>query len=421
MRKKTNHITVFEHELLRTDRGEKRLTQHQLEALQRFYGENGVPYYSLIHHGVKFSEYVGVIQVGGTVIEILPKADKNLNEKETEHNWRDILIGMLQAVGIFDIHAPSSSQLRLRNNSILDLYFELYIKELEYLLHKGLIKKYRNSEGNSTALKGSLHFAKHITKNLVHKERFYVAYSTYNREHPLNAILYKALKLLNFINTNSKLGSRLGSLLLDFPEMDDIKITEQLFDRITFDRKTEPYKNAIEIAHLILLNYHPDVSNGNNNVLALMFDMNLLWEQFVCASLKKHKPENSTIVAQHSKSFWKPDSGYRSKIKPDIVLNKGAEDCIVLDTKWKNIFGYNPSPEDLRQMFVYMKYFNAKKVALVYPSIVSDIRAGKYYEQKKDNPEKISEEECSIISIAVNKDIKTWQFELNNQIGKWCL
>ena len=116
-----------------------------------------------------------------------------------------------------------------------------------------------------------------------------------------------------------------------------------------------------------MLNYHPDLSNGQNNVLALMFDMNLLWEQFVYVSLRKYKASNTTIAAQNTKNFWKPSSGNRSKMKPDIVLNKGKEDCVVLDTKWKNLNGYNPSPDDLRQMFVYMKYYGAKKVALIYP------------------------------------------------------
>lgn len=60
MRKALDHIVVFEHDALRADRGEQRLAPSQLEALQLFYGENGVPYYSLIHHGVRFNEYVEI-------------------------------------------------------------------------------------------------------------------------------------------------------------------------------------------------------------------------------------------------------------------------------------------------------------------------------------------------------------------------
>mgnify|MGYP003624651669 FL=1 len=418
MSKENKPITVFEHEILRTDQGEYRLTNSQLEALQLFYGENGVPYYSLIHHGVRFNEYVGVIQVGKTVIEVLPKADKaNPHDKGVKKTWRNVLIGMLHAVGIFDIHAPSN--LRLRSNSILDLYFELFSKEVEYLLHRGLVKKYRKTEGNRTALKGSIQFAKHINQNLVHQERFYVRHTTYDKEHDIHAILYNALKLLSYINTNVRLNSSLGALLLDFPEQHDIKITEALFDKIAFDRKTEPYRNALEIAKLILLNYHPDVNRGTNNVLALMFDMNVLWEQFVYVSLRKHKGSYSSIAAQNTKNFWKLQSGYRSKMKPDIVLNKGSEDCAVLDTKWKNLNGYNPSPGDLRQMFVYMKYYGAKKVALVYPGAENRNQSGQYYDHSSQDSQHLSNEECGVITIGVEKDVKIWQERIGQYINNW--
>lgn len=412
MKNRQQYITIFEHESLRTDMGAKRLTDSQLAALQIYYGENGVPYYSLIHKGVKFCEFVGVIQIGKTTIEILPKADK----KNDANSWRKMLIGMLHSVGIFNIHAPSSSNLKLKLNSILDLYFELFVIELEYLLYRGLVKKYRKVEGNTTSLKGSIKFAQHLNKNLIHQERFYVRYSSYDREHQLHAILYKTLKLLYKINTNSILSSRLGALLLDFPEIQDIKISESLFEGIQLDRKTEKYKNAIEISRLILLNYHPDVGRGMNDVLALMFDMNVLWEQFVYVSFRRFKPKETTITAQNIKSFWKPVSGYRSKIKPDIVLNKGRKNCIVLDTKWKNLNGHNPSPDDLRQMYVYMKFYAAQKVALIYPGINSNIKSGTYY---KETSGELGSKECSLISIAVNQDIRIWQKQLCDQIVNW--
>lgn len=416
MSEKNNHFTVFEYQSLWEHKGKQQLKPEQLKALQlfhnekKFYEKGNTAFYDLVYKGVRFKQYVGVIQVGDLTIEVLPKADKYSNNTE----WRGILIGMLRAVGAFNIHAPSTSSLSIKTNFILDLYFELFLKEVEYLVHQGLIKKYRKQERNSLALKGSLKFAKHIQKNLVHQERFYVKHTVYDKTHQLHQILYKTLRLLKRINTNVQLNSRIGSLLLDFPEMKDIAVHESTFEKIILNRKTEVYKNALEISKLLLLNYHPDLSTGKNNVLALLFDMNLLWEQFVYISLRKYLPPEMTIKGQARKAFWKPDKGHNSIMKPDIVIYKKGGN-IVLDTKWKNIGNGNPKPDDLRQLYAYHEYFAADKVALVYPGNYP-IKHGNYYQK---NTNKVGDKQCAVIQIPTNKSIIDWQKEINHLILSW--
>lgn len=419
MPRERKHITVFEHQIIKLNQTIDGVlfTEAKLKALQSFSGDKGVPYFSLIHNGVKFNEHVGVIQVGETLIEVLPKADKHSALKGEKDKWREVLIGMIRAVGLFEIQAPSSSQLKLKPNSILDLYFELFINKAEYLLHNGLIKKYRKKEGNVFALKGRILFEKNIQQNLNHQERFFVEHTTYDFEHLLHFILYKTICLLKAINTNSSLQSRIGALLLHFPEMPDMKVTEETFQKINFNRKTESYRKAIEIAKLLLLHYHPDISRGRNNVLALMFDMNKLWENFVFVSLKKHKPTNTSITAQTSKYFWKQENNSRTSIRPDIVINKGDKNnCVVLDTKWKNIFSNNPSPDDLRQMYIYHDYYEAKKVALIYPGENLDPVKGKFLD--KESGQQL-EMECSVITLPVENIIRDWQKNIYNKIDSW--
>lgn len=404
---KQNHITVFEHEKLFFNlKNEK---EKQLHNAFEVYHGNQTPFFKLIRNGVQFNEHVGIIQIGKTTIEVLPKADKAGEEK-----WRNLLIGMIKSVWGFDVKSTGSSSLKLKSNSILELYFELFISELEYLLHRGLIKRYLKNEGNQTSLKGALQFSKHISQNLVHKERFYVKYTQYSNEHTIHEILFKTIKLLAHLNSNPLLKGRIGALTLNFPEMKEIKVNESTFDKIVFDRKNQHYQTALEIAKLLLLNYHPDISKGKNDVLALMFDMNSLWEQFILVTLKR-KLKSHNVTSQVSKSFWKPDSGYSSKMRPDIILKcRESQQIFVLDTKWKNLNGYNPSPEDLRQMYVYHRFYQAKKVALVYPSDQHSIQKGNYF--SSENHLEMSDKECSIMQIATGSDIKAWQEDIVNQI-----
>ncbi|MCX6271964.1 MAG: restriction endonuclease [Bacteroidetes bacterium] len=409
------NITVFEHEAIRFDKGEKRITEDQFKALQQYCGA-GVPYYNLICNGVQFNENVGVIQIGKTTIEVLPKADKNPHSETEDQKWRDILIGMLKAVGSFDIKSTSNSNLKIKPNTILDLYFLLFVKEVEYLIHQGLVKKYRKKQGNVAAMKGALQFEKQIQQNLVHQERFYVNYTTYDVHHILHFILFKTLCLLKQINDNPDLQSRIGALLLDFPEMPDIKVTEGTFNIIVYNRKTSGYKAAVEIARLLLLHYHPDLSKGRNHVLALMFDMNKLWEQFIYTSLHRNRQDGSNVTPQTSKDFWNPESGKKSRIRPDILISKNGNDFVVLDTKWKNLGEGNPSPEDLRQMYVYHEYYTARRVGLVYPGAEKKPTKGKYFDP---NPKNEPTKECSLISVSVEPDIKTWQKNICDKIYDW--
>lgn len=415
MKSNRNHITVFEHQSIKLDQefpNNGKFDTDVLQACQRFYGEKGIPYFDLIHNGIRFKEFVGVIQVGNTLIEVLPKADKKKPSLGDEFKWQKILLGMLKAVHGFDVQTPTSSNLSLKSNTILDLYFELFIKEVEFLLHVGLIKKYRKVNGNVNALKGSLEFGKHIQYNLVHQERFFVKHTVYDVSHTLHYILYKTLHLLKLINTNSRLHSRIGALLLHFPEMPDIKVSEALFNNIIMNRKSQRYQKAMQISRLLLLHYHPDLSKGRNHVLALMFDMNELWEQFVAVCLKK---ENGFKVhTQKRKYFWSPSKGPRRTIRPDILIEVDKTHY-VLDTKWKLLTDNRPSVEDIRQMYAYHHYFKAEKVALVYPGELEGI-SGKYVEVDQSQE---SSNECSLIFLPVGDDVKQWQWKIRERMIEW--
>ena len=402
-------INTFEHRALKSGAG---LSQKQLEALQKYYGSNGTPFYSLIHNGIKFNSFVGVIQIGTLIINVLPKIDNTEDDDASKTKWRNILIGMLKTVKNFELQVSSSSLLNIKENYILDIYFELFIKEVEYLLHNGLYKKYNYIESNSKALKGKILFSKNINKNIVHKERFFVRRMEYNYNHIAHKIIYKTLKLLHAINNNNSLNSRISNLMLNFPEVEDIKVSKQLFDKLILGRKLQAYKKAINISKMLLLNFHPDITRGQNDVLALMFDMNILWEEFVYTTLKKNLDNEFKISRQINKNFWNPDNGGQvSRIRPDILIENGNERYII-DTKWKKFDGKNPSVEDLRQLYVYHKYFNADKVSIVHPGMEKIVK-GKYYDIDNNNRLK---EECSIISIPIKNTIGELQKEIKKAI-----
>ncbi len=350
-------IQVFEYQKLRYD-DSGIFRKHHFDAMVKFNELHQNKYFTIIHKGIRFGSYVGVIQIGGLTIEILPKADNN--EKADKNLWQNVLLNMLKVCKHIQVESISETQLKKRYQSILDVYFELYLNEVERLVKKGLIKKYRKNQSNQNSLKGKLLFAQNIQQNLVHKEHFYCEHQVYDKNHLLHQILLKGLLVLKtFVNDSLK--DKLNRLLCEFQDFENINIQKKHFDKIIIDRKNYDYQKAIDIAKIIILNYSPSLNYGNDNLLTLLFDMNALWEEYIFRILQKHKTDEIEVSFQNSDKFWE-----NKRIRPDIVL-KTEYETFVIDTKWKIIEANNPSDIDLKQMFVYNLHWKAEKTLLLYP------------------------------------------------------
>ena len=62
--------------------------------------------------------------------------------KEEKEIWHSVLLKMLGYCKKIKVDAVSEASLRKKYNSLLDLYFELFLSEVGQLLQHGLIKKY---------------------------------------------------------------------------------------------------------------------------------------------------------------------------------------------------------------------------------------------------------------------------------------
>lgn len=382
--------------------------------------------------GIKFNSYVGVITVKDLAIYVLPKADKDAAEKtDDETLWRDRLTFMLSQVYKLNVQTTAPANLQWKPNALLDIFLKKFLDEVDVLLNRGLIKTYRKTDGNRTALKGKLLFNKQVAYNCVHQERFYVRYTTYDYNHILNRIIRQALLATHDISNNSDIKGRATSTLFNFPELDEIPVTPELFSRLIFDRKSEDYRNVIKLAEMILLNYSPDLHHGNNHVWTLMFDMNKLWEEFIFVTLRRKLTSiGYTVGAQKQKDFWnKTGTNFMKHVKADIVVKKD-EKTFVLDTKWK-MPKYDgkivPSDADLHQMYVYLDIYgdvekkNAQKVALLYPGQDMDDVEGNFVNTNTNA-------QCDMIFLP-GKGYKTsnnsqtefreWQRAIAERIEKW--
>ena len=360
-------IHKYEHEILRKNEGG--FTETHWKALIALNERFGNRYFDILHDGIKFRQYTGVIQIEDLLIEIYPKADKHSGNAA----WRNVLIPMLKTSGYLQTETTGEAFVRKQPLSLIHVYFELFLKRMEVLIRRGLIKQYRKESGNTKALKGKLEFARHIQHNLVHRERFYTRHQVYDTDHTLHLILRTAAEIVQYFSRGTGLVDFANRILLSFPEVTPAPVTRALLDKTVIHRKARYYAGALDLARLIILNYSPDIKGGHRKMLSLLFDMNRLWESYVLKSLQntlRHdvRYRHWRITGQESRSFTRAH-----RLRPDIVLqNVQTGETIVVDTKWKQPENSSASIADLRQMYVYGRYWQARKTVLLYPSSYPD-------------------------------------------------
>jgi 5-methylcytosine-specific restriction enzyme subunit McrC len=359
-------IQVFEHGTLAVE--ERGFTERQFDALVRYNDRHGCAFFKVGHNRLHFGSFVGVVQVGDLAIEILPKLD-NEPTAGTTPKWQTALLQMLRQSGLLAVESAPEADLHLGQSPLVDVYLDAFLTQVERLTHAGLVKRYRIAEGNLYKLKGRIQFAQHVRRNFLHRERMFTAHQVYDRDNAFNRVLKCALGIIGNLAVRPALVSRAAASQLSFEEVAEIRVTPDTFARLRIDRNTERYRLALQLARFIILNYSPDLRGGQEHIIAILFDMNRLFERFILMQLHRATPQfadrNLRVTGQVSKRFWSSKT-----IRPDIVASfdeVAASKSVVLDTKWKVPKDSQPADDDLKQMFTYNLHLGARNSLLVYP------------------------------------------------------
>lgn len=352
-------LVIFEHETLRIGSS---LTSREFRSLARYHDTVCDAYYDIGYGCVKFNQFVGIICVDELSIEVLPKIDRSGFDSGASL-WRTALLEMLTVAGYIRADILSDAPQSIGKTPLFDILALQFAKAVESLVREGLIRKYRREQGNVSALKGKLIFAEQVRRNLTRPELWYTDHSVYDRKHALNGILRAAIDVLYPV-CSTVIKPKLNALRLDFADIPPFLPDSAFFDRLRYDRQSTRYREAIDLAWLILRNLSPRVEFGITPIFAIMFDMNALFERTVLQLLIKEslrRNDGTTVEGKESCKFWR-----RMYLQPDIIIRKGNQ-TIIVDTKWKIPNKSIPGEQDIRQVFAYGLYFSAQKVILLYP------------------------------------------------------
>ena len=333
---------------------------------------------------IQARNYVGVLQTkSGLTIEILPKIADNNDAKRSRS--KAVLIKMLRTLKDFPFKSSNLANLKTQNLPLLEIFISMFLCELETLVKKGVKSDYIELEDNLKFLKGKLNINEQIKRNSIHKERFYVEYSEFLNDIKINQVIKTTLKFLYKKSNSSKNQQKIRELLFIFDEVSTCSDYKNFFTNYTINRQVRHYEQTLLWCKIFLLGDTFTPHKGDDLALALLFDMNALFESYVGNFIKKKLPD---VILQHRGKYLIEEPIRDFGLEPDIFL----EGKFIADTKWKIIRQDNNEGEkknkisqtDLYQLYAYGKKYECDKLYLIYPKIDGAKQESMKFEYEKD-------------------------------------
>ena len=303
--------------------------------------------------------FVGVIQTkDGTTIEILPKL-----KKITDHESRQIVLNMLKTLKDSPFKTLEHAHLKSEHLPLLEIFIGMFLEELSTLIKKGIRSDYIEKEENIPFLKGKFKLSEQIKYNTIHKERFFVAYDEFSSDRIENRLIKTTLHYLYKKSHSTKNQQRIREFLFVFDAISTSHDIKNDFAKIKSNRHMKAYEQTLLWCKTFLLGNSFSPYKGDDLAFALLFDMNLLFESYVGAYLKKQ----GLNISLQDKKHHLVEAPKKFALRPDIVIEKESE-TIIADTKWKCITEEKEiSQADMYQLFAYGKKYNNEKLYLIYP------------------------------------------------------
>lgn len=322
---------------------------------------------------IVFKNYVGLIQISKNFqIEILPKIDFVSSEKDT----KEIFLKMLRSLKNFMGKVFTTANLNLDRMSLYEIFINMYVQEVRYLVKKGIKSAYTKTESNLNFYKGRLIVNEHIKYNIAHKERFYIAYDEYSVNRAENRLNKSTLFELQKLTGDAKNAKEIRQLLTAFELVDLSQNYEKDFSSIVIDRSTKEYENLMRWSEIFLKNKSFTTFYGKEMANSMLFPMEKLFEAYVAKNLKNFFEKDNWHVSIQHREYYLFDKLNGEDYKkfaliPDIVAKKN-ERVIIFDTKWKRLIddknkNYGISPTDMYQMYAYSKKYKTSEIWLLYP------------------------------------------------------
>ena len=324
--------------------------------------------------GLRARGVVGVIATPGCQLEILPKIE-GAGESGVDHaTLRERLIHMLAMALEIRIDARGVAQLGWQRDTILEVLIRVYCSRLADAVRHGIPQEYTEQEDDLPTLRGRLDVTRQFSTLAVSPQKLACRFGERSPDIALNQVMRATIGKLSRLAQAPDNQRALRELSFAYADISEIAPGALRWDLIVLDRTSTRWRELVALARLFLGDRHQQTRAGALEGYALLFEMNVLFEEYVARLLARALSGTGLSVAAQGgrrNCLFEGETG-RFRTRPDVIVRHGNRIALIVDTKWKRITGIDDpkqgvSQADVYQLMAYGRVYECPDVVLLYP------------------------------------------------------
>lgn len=250
-------------------------------------------------------------------------------------------------------------------NDLIELVVMHFVDLVQDRIRRGLYRDYVEREDNLGTVRGRIVIHQQIQQNAILQHRMYCRFTEFTHDIPENQIIRQVVHMLSLRVAFPGLRLKLQHLDANLGDIPPTNLTVDDLDRMHYHRLNDDYQPIHRLCRLFLQLLSLEHQSGETELRAFFIDMNVLFEAYIAAALQRTRPQGGQALTQFKRHL---DQANKVNIKPDLLLRMSGADCLIADTKYKDVESKGTSNADLFQMTAYCLTQGVFDGLLIYPA-----------------------------------------------------
>jgi 5-methylcytosine-specific restriction enzyme subunit McrC len=249
---------------------------------------------------------------------------------------------------------------------LVEVFATVYLNILQRSLRRGLLLGYVRRDEAEPAVRGRVRFGDQARRRYGLPLPVEVSYDDYTADTELNQLIKASLRRLSALHLRStRTRRRLAEMLAVFDGVSDIRFDRRSLPAFSYNRLNERYRQPLELARLIIQNTSPALKAGDVSTVALTFDMNVVFEDFIFAAIGDALRAFGEPAERwcHGRSVALDEAALLNP-EPDLSLWRRGRCVFVGDAKYK--VTARGTIDDLYQLLAYCSATDLREGLLIY-------------------------------------------------------